>query len=206
MPRKNLPAVTTGKEAATTLTESILRFLGEVPQSTKRPSKDPELAAQEITRKAATKAAATASALAVPPGPLGWLTVVPELIAVWRIQAQMVADIAAVYGKSAGLTREHMMYCLFRHTLAQGIRDLVVRVGERIVVRRASRQAMRGVAQSVGVRMADRLLGRGISRWLPIVGALGVGTYAYYDTARVAATAMEFFEKEFVLEHDPTDE
>jgi len=192
MPRKNLPAVTTGKEAATTLTESILRFLGEVPKSTKRPSKDPELAAQEITRKAATKAAATASALAV--------------IAVWRIQAQMVADIAAVYGKSAGLTREHMMYCLFRHTLAQGIRDLVVRVGERIVVRRASRQAMRGVAQSVGVRMADRLLGRGISRWLPIVGALGVGTYAYYDTARVAATAMEFFEKEFVLEHDPTDE
>jgi len=28
-----------------------------------------------------------------------------------------------------------------------------------------------------------------------VVGAMGVGGYAYYDTAKVAATAIELFEK-----------
>ena len=45
----------------------------------------------------------------MPPGPLGWLTIAPELLAVWKIQAQMVSDLAGVYGKAATLTREHMV-------------------------------------------------------------------------------------------------
>ena len=104
----------------------------------------------------------------MPPGPLGWLTIAPELLAVWKIQAQMVSDLAGVYGKAATLTREHMVYCLFRHTAVQLLRD-------------------------VAVRVAHRSAGGGIARWLPVVGAVGVGAYAFYDTSQVAATAIELF-------------
>ena len=36
-------------------------------------------------------------------------------------------------------------------------------------------------------------IGKGVSRWLPIIGAVGVGAYAYYDTRQVARTAIELF-------------
>jgi hypothetical protein len=31
---------------------------------------------------------------------------------------------------------------------------------------------------------------------LPVVGAVGVGAYAYYDTTRVAVTAIRLFEQD----------
>jgi len=44
------------------------------------------------------------------------------------------------------------------------------------------------------VKLSRRALGEGVSRWLPVIGALGVGAYAYYDTGQVAATAIELFD------------
>ena len=49
---------------------------------------------------------AAAGALALPPGVVGWLTILPEMMGVWKIQRQLVADIAAIYGKHATLTPE----------------------------------------------------------------------------------------------------
>ena len=118
----------------------------------------------------------------------------------------MVADMAGTYGKQASLTREQMIYCLFRHSAAQAVRDLVVRVGERVLVRRVSLHALQTIGQKIGIRITQRALGKGISRWLPIVGALGVGAYGYYDTGQVAQTAIELFEREIELEPENTDD
>jgi hypothetical protein len=112
----------------------------------------------------------------------------------------MVADIAGTYGKQASLTHKQMIYCLFRHSAAQAVRDLVVRVGERVLVRRVSLRALQAIAQKIGVRITQRALGKGIARWLSIVGALGVGAYGYYDTGQVAQTAIELFESEIQVE------
>ncbi len=106
-----------------------------------------------------------------------------------------MADIAGLYGKEAELTREHMLYCLFRHTAAHAVRDLLVRVGDRLMIRRATLRMLQTVAQKVGVRVTQRAIGKGVSRWLPVVGAVGVGAYAYFDTVQVASTAIELFEK-----------
>jgi hypothetical protein len=52
------------------------------------------------------------------------------------------------------------------------------------------------------VKIGQRAAGKGLARWLPVVGALGVGAYAYYDTGQVAATAIELFSGEVVDEAD----
>ena len=182
------------------ITDAILNFVGKIPRTDEHKRSDPTSRSRAVASAAAAKAAATAGALALPPGPLGWLTILPELVAVWKIQAQMVSDIAAVYGKKASLTREQMLYALFRHMAAQAVRDLVARVGERMLVRRVTLQALQAIAQKIGVRVSHRAVGKGIARWLPIVGALGVGAYAYYDTGQVAATAIELFEREIEIE------
>jgi hypothetical protein len=192
------------EQVASRIGDKILAAVGKVPTSSERKSRDPAEAARKTANTAARNAAAAAGTLALPPGPLGWLTILPELIAVWKIQAQMVADIAAFYGRKRVLTQEQMLYCLFKHTASQAVRDLVVRVGERAIVRRATVRALNSVAQRVGLTVTQRTLAKSASRWLPVVGALGVAAYAYYDTAQVARTAIDLYERE--IEIDPIRE
>jgi len=182
------------------ITEAILDFVSQVPDSQIASSKDPASEARRLANRAAQRAALTAGSLALPPGPLGWLTLLPELIAIWKIQAQMVSDIAAAYGHHASLGREQMMWCLFRHTAAQAFRDLVVRMGDRLVFQRMSWGVAERVAKQIGIKLTQRTLSKGVSRWLPVIGALGVGAYAYYDTGQVASTAIEMFEGGITVE------
>lgn len=200
MAKKTLAVTSTTQSPANRIAEAILNFIAKIPHTKKHESSDPVKSSREAASKAAAKAGLTAGSLALPPGPLGWLTIIPELTAVWKIQAQLVADIAAIYGKEAFLTREQMLYCLFRHTVAQAFRDLVVRVGERVLIRQASLRVLQTIAQKIGIRITQRVIGKGISRWLPVVGAVGVGAYAYFDTSQVAATAIALFEQEFDIE------
>src|SRR4249919_1846198 len=178
---------------AANIGQSILDSIGEVPPSTRRRSKDALAESRAAITTAAGKASLTAGAFAVPLGPVGWLTILPEMIAVWRIQAQMVADIAALHGQKVQLTREQMMFCLFRHTAAQAVRDLAVRAGERLIVQQVTSQVLKKVAEAIGVKISRRVLGKGLSRWLPVIGVVGVAGYAYYNTAQVGSTAMEMF-------------
>ncbi|MCW1912449.1 hypothetical protein OJ996_02620 [Luteolibacter sp. GHJ8] len=185
------------------IANAILRFVGEVPASTQVASFTPKSKALSLANAAALKAGTTAGMLSLPPGPLAWLTILPELIGVWKIQQQMVADIAAVFGKSGELSKERMLYCLFRHTAAQAMRDLVVRVGERYLVRQASFQTLQKVASRIGVKITQTSIRKSLSRWIPVAGAIGVGGYAYADTRKVALTAIEFFSSDAsLLEED----
>ena len=183
------------------IARTILDFLSEIPRSAELPSTHPRDRAETIALAARKRAFRASALLALPPGPAGWLTVLPELVAIWKIQAKMVADIAGAFGQKSTLTREQMLYCLFRHTAAQAVRDLVVRAGERFIVREATANALRRVAERIGVKLSQRALGSGAARLMPLLGAAGVGAYAWYDTRQVARTAIAMFERE--VEIDP---
>ena len=182
------------------LAEKLLDVVGTIPPPRETKAADPAARARVLARAAAAKAASTAGALALPPGPLGWLTIAPELYAVWKIQAQMVSDIAGAYGKRNLLTREQMLYCLFSHTAASAFRDLVIRVGQRYVVRRAPLSALYAIANKVAIRIAQRSAGRIITRWVPALGALGVAGYVYLDTGKVADASIELFSHDVRIE------
>lgn len=175
------------------ISRHLIELLSRVPETDEKLVGNSHARARTVASAAANKAALAAGTLALPPGPLGWLTIVPELVAIWRIQAQMVADISGAFGVNARLTREQMIYCLFRHAAAQAVRDLVVRVGGRLISQDVPLRVLERVAQAIGMRVTKRLVGGGISRWLPVIGAVGVGAYAWYDTRQVARTAIALF-------------
>lgn len=184
--------------------QAVIDLVSAVPPSAHEPSPDPKPRVREIANAAKRKAAVASAGLALPPGPLGWLTLLPEIYAVWKIQAQMVSDIAAVYGHEATLNREHMLYCLFRHTGAQLFRDLVMRVGERYLVRRVPIRSLYSIANKIGMRITQRSIGRAVSRVIPIAGAIGVGAYSWYDTRQVARTAIDLFSHDLATETAPS--
>ena len=177
-------AITPSAGDSNAVTKALLDLVSRIPTSDEPTSAAPKERAQAIASATAMKAAGISGALALPPGPFGLATIIPDLLAIWRLQQSMVADIAAAFGKSAFLGKETMIYCLFKHGGAALMRDLVVRVGERYLVRRTALRAIQQILQKVGVRVTQRVIGKSISRWIPILGALGVGAYAYYDTTQ----------------------
>lgn len=182
------------------LGDVILDLVLRVPESSENELKQPNARAHVIARTASRQASLLAGSLALPPGFLGWLTILPELVGVWKLQAQMVSDIAALYGKTPTLGREQMIYCLFKHVSAQLFRDVVVRAGERYLVRRVSLGFIQAMARTVGATVTQKMIGKGVSRFVPLLGAVGVSAYAYYDTAQVAKTAVELFSSEITLD------
>lgn len=205
MPDKRFSKRLLGSRVAQRIAEEILDHAGEIPLSAEPRRSHPEIRARAIARAAARQAAVTAGGLTLPPGPLGWLTLLPELRSLWRLQSQMVADIAGCHGRTSDLGGEQMIYCLFRHTDAKTIRGQLARIGRQPVVQQASRPDLQALAMKIGIHLSQRLIGKGISRWIPVAGALGAGVYAYYDTRQVANTAIELFSEVIDIEHEPLD-
>ena len=175
-------------------------FAANVPQSVEPASGTPDDRAREIVRAAGMKSGAMSAGLALPPGPMGLLTVIPDLIKVWQIQQQMVADVAACYGKSTQLDRRMMVYCLFRHGAAMLVRDVVARVGERVIVKRVNLQAVQQILRRVGVQVSQKAVGKSVSRWLPLIGPALIGGYSLMDTRRVGKTAVDTFRRSIEIE------
>jgi hypothetical protein len=184
------------------LSDAIFDLVLRVPPSDEQTLDLPAQRAHAISRSAARTASLIASSLSLPPGFLGWLTVLPELVGVWKLQAQMVSDIAAVYGKQKTLGREQMLYCLFKHVSAQLFRDVVVRVGERVVVQQTSLKILQSLAQQLGVQLTKTVISKSAARFVPLLGAVGVGAYAYFDTLQVAKTAVALFEQDIIIDEN----
>lgn len=153
---------------------------------------------ETLIKTAALKAAVISGALSLPAGALAFLTLLPDLVVVWKIQAQLVADIAAVNGKSKQFNRETLLYCLFGQE-AFASEDLVVRIGQRFIVRRSSQKMFENFLGKLGLRIGRSLLGERIARWIPLVGAAVIARYSFNDTAKVGNTARELFSSEIEL-------
>lgn len=193
-----------GGELAQPTQNPLLRALENlalnIPGSTEPASVNPRKRAAEIVRIAGFKAGAMSATLALPPGPAGMLTVIPDLVKVWQIQQQMVADVAACFGKSSQLNRQMMVYCLFRHGAAMLLRDVVARVGQRIIVKQASMRVIQQTLRKIGIRVTQKAVGSTLSRWLPAVGPILIGGYSLVDTRMVGKTAIDAFSREIEIE------
>jgi hypothetical protein len=167
-----------------------------IPSSKEPLSANPRQRAAEIIRVAGLKAGAMSATLAIPPGPAGLLTVIPDLMKVWQLQQQMVADVAACFGKTSQLNRELMVYCLFRHGAAMIFRDVVARVGERVIIKQTSLRVIQQTLRKIGIQVTQKAVGKTLSRWLPVVGPILIGGYSFWDTQKVGRTAVDTFSRE----------
>ena len=77
----------------------LFKVIHEIPTSTEKETSEALIRSRKLISEASFKAAAISGALALPSGPLAWLTILPDLAAIWRLQAQMVADIGGAFGK-----------------------------------------------------------------------------------------------------------
>ena len=62
---------------------ALMNALSRVPETHERHGAAPVTRARAIAKVAAIKAATVSGSLSLPPGPVGWLTVIPDLTLVW---------------------------------------------------------------------------------------------------------------------------
>src|SRR5512144_800479 len=155
-------------DPASDVSGMIERVIADIPAPRTHSVHDPVAEAERIARVAAKKAAFVSGSLALPPGPFGLVTVLPDVYLIWKVQRQMVSDIFALHGRTAELTRAHMLYCLFRHMASQVLRDFAVRAGERVMIRHMSSGALRSTLSTLGATVTQRLAGTAASRWVPL--------------------------------------
>jgi hypothetical protein len=186
----------TRRDPTTDVAGVIERVIADVPPARTREVPNAAAVADRIARTAAQKAALVSGSLALPPGPMGLVTVLPDLYVIWKLQRQMIADVFALYGRSAELTRTHMLYCLFRHMASHVVRDFAVRAGQRVVIEQLTSGALRHTLAKLGATVTRRIAGAAATRWVPLAGAAAVGAYAYWDTLQVANTALRLLESE----------
>ena len=175
------------------LSALLFELITDIPESLHAPTEKSDEKINKLIRQAAVKASLVSATLSVPAGVTGVLTSIPDIAAIWRIQAQLVSDIAATYGKFAQLSREAMVWCLFRHSAAQLVRDIAVRTGSRIVVQKVSFAVLETLLKKIGLKVSTKFLGRAALRAIPAIGAIGNGAYSFYDTTEVGKTAAAYF-------------
>jgi hypothetical protein len=173
----------------------LVELISELPATAEQQTSNAFIRARELIADASLRAAGISGTIALQAAPSAWPVIISELAAIWRLQAQMVADVGAVFGKSGRLTEESIVYCLFRHTAAQFIREFVTGVVEGRESRNSA-PATETALEKIGTEILQRITRRKSSRWLPVLGALAVAAYAYYDTDQVGQTAIEFFSQD----------
>lgn len=169
------------------------RLLARVPESFEPKSSLPGDKSRAIGKSATLRAGALSAGLSLPKGTVGLLTILPDLVAVWHIQTAMVADIAACYGQSDKLDAPAMAYCLFKHMNEELFVNWILPPDQQLQLQPETHQMLGKLVQLVSARMAQRLLGRAVGRWMPFISALGVGALTAYDTDKVAETSRLYF-------------
>ncbi len=173
------------------LVKPLYDIISEIPVSRREEESDADAKSRSLIEKCAIKAAFISAGLSLPPGLAGYLTFLPDLTGIWKLQRNMVADIAAIYGKKSILRREQMLYCLFRHSVSQVMRDVMVRTVTRVTIEETITAISERILRKLGVHLARKASSRFITRTIPVLGTLGAGAYAYYDTKQVGKTAIE---------------
>lgn len=64
----------------------------------------------------------------------------------------------------------------------------------------------RQILGRIGVQVTQKAVGKTLSRWLPIVGPIVIGSYSLIDTRNVGKTAIDTFNREIEIEPAELDD
>lgn len=162
----------------------------------------------EMTHAAAWKAFSVSAAASVVPGPLGWATIVPELLAVTKIQINLIYAIAKSHGQE-GVVDAGLVLLLLGSNAGiagkYGLGHILTRTGTKAFVPRLSAKVLQPLAQKLGANIAGKVTARSIGRWVPFVLAPVFGAFSKSMTTQIGERAELLFSREVVRIEDNAD-
>ncbi len=144
---------------------------------------------EEMTRKAARYAFMLSTGAGIPTGPLGLATIIPELVALTKIQINLIYKIAKYHNQEAQVNATLILFIMgnalgvvLKHALAE-------KMGSRIITRSLSAEGTRKLAQKIGEKISTQFFRKAAGRWIPLVLAPVFGYFSYAMTKKVGREA-----------------
>lgn len=157
---------------------------------------DPE----KMINEAAQRAFKISTALGLIPGPVAIVTILPEIVALTKLQMNLIRRIARYHRKQEKVTRE-LILLIFGNVVGIAAGEAVIkRVGTRLIIRSVHTTVMRGLAKKIGSRIIDRAAQRAVARWLPMIVAPLFGYFSRTMTEKIGREADRIFSGEIEIE------
>lgn len=154
---------------------------------------------EEMTKTASWKAFSISTAAAIPPGPFGLVTILPEIVAVTKIQMNLIYRIAK-YHQQVGKVNRTLVLLIFGNALGFAVgSEFLKKVGSRLLVESAGTQGVRNIALRIGKQITRRILPKTVARWVPIVLAPIFGAFSKSLTTKIGQEADKIFCKDIAI-------
>ncbi len=147
----------------------------------------------EMIREAAQKAFWVSTTLSAVPGPFGLATILPEIVAVTKVQPNLVYKIAKYY-QNLETINQSIVLLIFANALGLTVgNQLVRRVGMRLIIKALSAPVIERIARLIGLRIAAGITKRIAGRWLIVVAAPLFGLFSKKMTQKIGIEATALF-------------
>lgn len=148
---------------------------------------------EEMIKEATKKAFWVSTTLSAVPGPFGMATILPEIVAVTKLQINLVYKIAKYY-KNLETLKHSIVLLIFANALGLTIgNQLVRRVGVRLVIKALSTPVIERIAQRIGLQIAAKITQRIAGRWLVVIAAPLFGLFSKKMTQKIGVEATALF-------------
>jgi uncharacterized protein (DUF697 family) len=149
--------------------------------------------ADKIVNEAARKAFKISTALGLVPGPIGMATILPEVVALTRLQINLIYRIAKHHGKQERVNKELVLLLLGNAMGVAAGETLLRKAGATLVVKSVNSGVIKALARKIGAGMVDRAAERAIARWIPMVTAPLFGYFSLSLTRKIGREAERLF-------------
>lgn len=175
--------------------ENVLNTLGPNPDEIKVDG-----TSQKMIRKASRAAFLISTGAGIPTGPIGLATIVPEVVALIKLQIDLIFKVAKFHQQEAKVNKTIILTVL---GVAMGVvlkHALINKVGTRIIVKSLSAEGAKRITREIGEKFATGLLKRGVGRWIPLMLAPVFGYLSLSMTRKVGREAESLFSHELEVD------
>jgi len=143
----------------------------------------------EMIDEAAQKAFKVSTALGLIPGPIGFVSILPEVVALTKLQINLIYRIARHYDRAEMVDKEIVLLILATVMGVAGGEALIRKAGTTLVVKTANAKVVKVLARKIGTHTIDAAAERAIGRWIPLLTAPLFGYFSRSLTRRIGEEA-----------------
>lgn len=145
----------------------------------------------EIINKNMLYNSGIAAASGLLPGPLGYISIIPELVLIVKNQLTMIYDIAFHHEKSGNITPTYFttLYFMLYHKVL-GSKEIVISETDFQKTQQSLQERLTG---AIVIQIMSRLGRSMVCRWLPVIGATALAIWAGYETKKLGALSIKYF-------------
>jgi hypothetical protein len=136
------------------------------------------------------------------PGLGGILSILPETYLLLKLQARMVKDIAILLGRETLLSKEILLYCLFKDNKENMFETTIRMSGTKLLIRPISMQYVQNIYSKLVLDKAGNIKNQKGKLLYSFISAFTNGSLSYLDTQIVGNTANSLFLSDIEFEVD----